>query len=101
MNDFKYYFHVCLYYVSLVSLNRKWADLEVARNTAGQGIEPSQPPHNFKVLISQPDMCTHVLQHHSEDKYLVQVRRTNTTDWFIGVSCEVFDGLQGFLGHLF
>ncbi|CAB3220267.1 unnamed protein product [Arctia plantaginis] len=52
---------------------RKWADLEMARNTAGQGVEPSQAPHNFKVLISQPDMCTHVLQHHSEDKYLVQV----------------------------
>lgn len=52
---------------------RKWADLEVARNTAGQVVDTSRPPHNFKVLISQPDICTHVLQHHGDAKYLVQV----------------------------
>ncbi|XP_075979081.1 regulator of MON1-CCZ1 complex protein bulli [Anticarsia gemmatalis] len=52
---------------------RKWADLEVARNTAGVAVEASRPPHNFRVLISQPDICSHVLQHHADDKYLVQV----------------------------
>ncbi|CAH0584557.1 unnamed protein product [Chrysodeixis includens] len=55
------------------SVYRKWADLEVARNTAGQPAELARPPHNFRVLISQTDICSHVLQHHADDKYLVQV----------------------------
>ncbi|XP_026733410.1 regulator of MON1-CCZ1 complex [Trichoplusia ni] len=55
------------------SVYRKWADLEVARNTAGQAAELARPPHIFRVLISQSDMCGHVLQQHADDKYLVQV----------------------------
>ncbi|CAF4927220.1 unnamed protein product [Pieris macdunnoughi] len=50
---------------------RKWADIEVARNTAGQVVEKGSD--TFPVLISQTDMCSHVLQAHADDKYLVQV----------------------------
>lgn len=49
---------------------RKWADLEVARNTAGQECVKVQ---HFRTLISQPDMCSHVLQAHADDTYIVQV----------------------------
>ncbi|CAK1544829.1 unnamed protein product [Leptosia nina] len=53
------------------SVYRKWADAEVARNTAGQVVEKAG--NTFPVLISQADMCSRVLQTHADDKYLVQV----------------------------
>ncbi|CAH2090717.1 unnamed protein product [Euphydryas editha] len=54
------------------SVYRKWADLEVARNTAGQaGL--SRAPVHFPVLVSQADVCAHVLQAHADDERLVQV----------------------------
>ncbi|XP_050665684.1 regulator of MON1-CCZ1 complex [Leptidea sinapis] len=49
---------------------RKWADAEVAKNTAGHVAEKSE---SFPVVISQSDMCSHVLQTHADDKHLVQV----------------------------
>ncbi|XP_052758913.1 regulator of MON1-CCZ1 complex isoform X1 [Galleria mellonella] len=52
---------------------RKWADLEMARNTAGQTVDTSRSPHRFPVIISQAEMCSHVLQSHIDDKYIVQV----------------------------
>ncbi|CAG9561510.1 unnamed protein product [Danaus chrysippus] len=48
---------------------RRWADLEVARNTAGC---PPPARGHFPALISQADMCTHVLHKHTH-KLLVQV----------------------------
>ncbi|KAM3958549.1 regulator of MON1-CCZ1 complex protein bulli [Aphomia sociella] len=52
---------------------RKWADLEVARNTAGHTADSTRSPHNFRVIITQAEMCSHVLQAHMDDKYIVQV----------------------------
>ncbi|XP_032520567.2 regulator of MON1-CCZ1 complex [Danaus plexippus] len=48
---------------------RRWADLEVARNTAGC---PPPAQGHFPALVSQADMCTHVLYKHSHT-LLVQV----------------------------
>ncbi|XP_072947169.1 uncharacterized protein Bulli [Epargyreus clarus] len=53
---------------------RKWADLEVARNTAGQCVDAARGPLAFPVLLAQPDVCAHVLQPHADDAHLVQVR---------------------------
>ncbi|CAG4963120.1 unnamed protein product [Colias eurytheme] len=50
---------------------RKWADLEVARNTAGH--VGDKCPDTFPVLISQADLCGHVLQLHADIDHLVQV----------------------------
>lgn len=52
---------------------RKWVDLEMARNTAGQPTDSLRTPQKFNALISQSDMCSHVLQAHADDKYIVQV----------------------------
>ncbi|XP_050549386.1 regulator of MON1-CCZ1 complex isoform X2 [Spodoptera frugiperda] len=54
---------------------RKWADLEMARNTAGQGApaDSSRGGGRPRVLISQAELCAHVLQQHSEAVHLVQV----------------------------
>ncbi|XP_046969072.1 regulator of MON1-CCZ1 complex isoform X1 [Vanessa cardui] len=57
------------------SVYRKWADLEVARNTAGQAALVRAPTH-FPVLVSQADVCAHVLQAHADDERLVQVVTT-------------------------
>nr|XP_049707896.1 regulator of MON1-CCZ1 complex isoform X5 [Helicoverpa armigera]XP_049707897.1 regulator of MON1-CCZ1 complex isoform X6 [Helicoverpa armigera]XP_049707898.1 regulator of MON1-CCZ1 complex isoform X7 [Helicoverpa armigera]XP_049707899.1 regulator of MON1-CCZ1 complex isoform X8 [Helicoverpa armigera]XP_049707900.1 regulator of MON1-CCZ1 complex isoform X9 [Helicoverpa armigera]XP_049707901.1 regulator of MON1-CCZ1 complex isoform X10 [Helicoverpa armigera] len=53
------------------ALYRKWAELEVARNTAGQSPAP-QHTQQFRVLVSQPDACA-LLQQHAADQFLVQV----------------------------
>ncbi|CAG9088668.1 unnamed protein product [Plutella xylostella] len=53
------------------SVYRKWADIEVARNTAGQ--EASRVYAPPKVIITQADMCSHVLAAHNDHKHLVQV----------------------------
>ncbi|XP_041987237.1 regulator of MON1-CCZ1 complex [Aricia agestis] len=49
---------------------RRWSELEVARNTAGSGwTEGAALP----VVISQEEICSHLLTPHFEDPYLVQV----------------------------
>ncbi|CAH2226496.1 jg2843, partial [Pararge aegeria aegeria] len=55
------------------SVYRKWAELEVARNTAGQSVDSSKLSAHFPVLIAQADVCTRVLQAHADDQHLVQV----------------------------
>ncbi|VVC96438.1 unnamed protein product [Leptidea sinapis] len=61
--------------VYLVELGQvKWADAEVAKNTAGHVAEKSE---SFPVVISQSDMCSHVLQTHADDKHLVQRSRAD------------------------
>ncbi|XP_038206383.1 regulator of MON1-CCZ1 complex [Zerene cesonia] len=50
---------------------RRWADLEVARNTAGH--VGDKCADTFPVLISQVDLCDHVLQLHADDEHLVPV----------------------------
>ncbi|CAH1638486.1 unnamed protein product [Spodoptera littoralis] len=53
---------------------RKWADLEMARNTAGQAPQAEGGgAGRARVLISQAELCAHVLQQHSEAAWLVQV----------------------------
>ncbi|KAJ0178050.1 hypothetical protein K1T71_005873 [Dendrolimus kikuchii] len=54
------------------SIYRRWADMEVARNTAGQA-EGARSPHCFRVVLSQPEMCGHVLQAHADHGHIVQV----------------------------
>ncbi|XP_028175226.1 regulator of MON1-CCZ1 complex, partial [Ostrinia furnacalis] len=50
---------------------RKWAELEMARNTAGP--PPDARPGQLRTVVSQADMCTNVLQAHSDDEHAVQV----------------------------
>ncbi|KAL0871584.1 hypothetical protein ABMA27_004116 [Loxostege sticticalis] len=50
---------------------RKWAEQEMARNTAGQPVDAR--PSQFKAVIAQADMCSQVLQAHSDLGCLVQV----------------------------
>ncbi|CAH0730079.1 unnamed protein product, partial [Brenthis ino] len=54
------------------SVYRRWADMEVARNTAGAGGAGAAAGAHFPALVSQADVCAHVLHAHDTD-YLVQV----------------------------
>ncbi|KAI5633281.1 colon cancer-associated protein mic1-like domain-containing protein [Phthorimaea operculella] len=71
----KYLVEVSKVFDEINSVYRKWADQEVARNTAGVGAggAADRPPVHYRVLISQPDMCGHVLLHHSDDDCALQV----------------------------
>ncbi|KAJ2943520.1 hypothetical protein O0L34_g16629 [Tuta absoluta] len=67
----RYLVEVSKVFDEINSVYRKWADQEVARNTAGQAVD-SKPVH-YRVLISQPDMCGHVFVHRSDDECALQV----------------------------
>jgi hypothetical protein len=71
-------------------VRRKWAEIEVARNTAGQPAE-ARLARSFRVLVSQDDVCARLLAPHADNKYLVQVLLSTFTYcppllYFCGIS---------------
>ncbi|XP_052741785.1 regulator of MON1-CCZ1 complex [Bicyclus anynana] len=51
------------------SVYRRWADAEVARNTAGAGAAHGRA--HFPVLLAQADVCAHVLAPRADEPHLV------------------------------
>ncbi|XP_060802403.1 regulator of MON1-CCZ1 complex isoform X3 [Amyelois transitella] len=66
----KYLLELTAVFDEVNSVYRKWADAEVARNTAGAAPRSAAPA---PVLLSQADMCARVLNAHVDEAHTVQV----------------------------